>query len=86
MDYEKKGEEFLDRVQGIIDNAKLLGKSAIQVENLEHVFPELRERNDERIKKALIEMVHGTIGDDLGLYYDIRKEEAIEWLERQGES
>ncbi len=53
---------------------------------VEEIFPELAESEDERIRKALIEMVHDTTCDELWVDYNIHKEEALAWLERQGES
>ena len=43
------------------------------------------ESEDERIRKALIEMVHDTTGDELWVDYNVHKEEALDWLEKQGE-
>jgi len=43
------------------------------------------ESEDERIRKALIEMVHDTTGDELWVDYNVHKEEALAWLEKQGE-
>lgn len=40
---------------------------------------------DERIRKALLELVHDTTGDELWIDYNVHKEEAIAWLEKQGE-
>lgn len=48
------------------------------------VFPELAESEDERIRKALVEMVHDTTGDSLWIDYNVHKEDAIAWLEKQG--
>lgn len=83
MTQEEMVEDFLDRVQGLLDNAQKKGHIVIRVEDLENAFPELRERDDEKIRKALIEMVHDR--DDLWIDYDIHKEEALAWLEKQGE-
>ena len=47
------------------------------------IFPELRESEDERIRKALIEMVHDTTADELLFDYCIHKEDALAWLEKQ---
>ena len=49
------------------------------------IFPELKESEDERIRKALVEMVHDTTGDSLWIDYNVHKEDAIDWLEKQGE-
>ena len=40
---------------------------------------------DEKVRKALLELVHDTIGDELWIDYNVHKEEALDWLERQGE-
>ena len=82
MTQEEMVEDFLDRVQGLLDNAQKNGHIVIRVEDLENAFPELRERYDEKIRKALIAMVHDR--DDLWIDYDIHKEEALAWLEKQG--
>lgn len=42
-----------------------------------------KESEDETIRKALIEMVHDTTGDELLIDYGIHKEEALAWLEKQ---
>ena len=47
------------------------------------IFPELKESIDESIKRALLEMVNDTKGDDLWINYNVHKEEAAAWLERQ---
>ena len=47
------------------------------------IFPELKENEDESIRKALLEMVNDTKGDDLWINYNVHKEDAVAWLERQ---
>lgn len=42
------------------------------------------ERGDEKVRKALAEMVHDTTGDGLWVDYNVHKEEALAWLEKQG--
>ena len=54
-------------------------------EKVEGFFPELAGSKDERIRKALLEMVHDTTGDELWVDYNVHKEEALAWLEKQGE-
>ena len=46
-------------------------------------FPELKESEDERIRKALLELVHDTTGDELWVDYNVHKEDALAWLEKQ---
>ena len=47
------------------------------------MFPELKKSEDEIIRKALLEMVNDTKGDDLWINYNVHKEDAAAWLERQ---
>ena len=49
-------------------------------EDAEHYFPELKEREDEKIKNALIRFHKSTIDVD-----GIKGENIIAWLEKQGE-
>ena len=83
MDNIKKFEDFLDRMQGLLNEAKKQGHIIVRVEDLENAFPELKESEDERIRKALIEMVHDTTGDELWVDYNVHKEDALAWLEKQ---
>lgn len=52
-------------------------------ESLSYIFPELKESEEGKVRKALIEMVHDTTGDSLWVDYNIHKEEALAWLEKQ---
>ena len=76
MDYEKAYKEAIKRAKAIIEVAEKkeeIYKSAITI------FPELRESEDERIRKEieqLIQCMHDA---------DPRKERWIAWLEKQGE-
>lgn len=77
--YEQKYKDALERARKLYERGTI-------TESLGHVFPELKESDDERIRKALIEMVHDTIGDELWVDYNIHKDETLDWLEKQGES
>lgn len=77
--YEKKYKEALERARKSHDKANDL----IKKEWIETIFPELKESEDERIRKALLEMVHDTTGDELWTNYNVHKEEALAWLEKQ---
>ena len=76
MDYEKKYKEALER-------AKKLYEQGTITETLSYIFPELKESEDERIRKALLELVHDTTGDELCVDYNVHKEDALAWLEKQ---
>lgn len=47
-------------------------------------FAEFEGSKDEEIRKALLEMVHDTTGDELWIDYNVHKENALAWLEKQG--
>ena len=48
----------------------------------EYIFPELKESDDERIRKALYEFISDTLGDEFD-GYDFNKREALAYLEKQ---
>jgi len=60
-----------------------------QLRKIEHIFPELAESEDERIRKALIEgfkvMNAGSYGECTFSNYNIPVIDIITWLEKQGE-
>lgn len=55
MNNIEKFDGFLDRMQGLLDNAKKQGHIIVRVEDLENTFPELKESEDERIRKELLD-------------------------------
>lgn len=61
------------------DNSLFSNRIALEV-----LIPELADGNDKRIRKALLEMVHDTTGDELWVDYNVHKEEVLAWLEKQG--
>lgn len=84
MDYEKKYKDALEKAKEVYnrkdatDGGKLI---------LESMFPELKESEDERIRKALIELVRmvdkNPIHQIFG-YGNIKYSDMIAWLEQQG--
>lgn len=80
MDYEKKYKEALEWMQSLYS-----GLHGATKEDAEHYFPELKESEDERIRKGLIKAV-SRIFEGYKLFdTDVTREEAIAWLEKQGE-
>jgi hypothetical protein len=72
MDYERKYKEALERAKEIIECSKNPGSKEVRM--VLSFFPELRENEDERIRKELLDIAK-TLG----------KSEWIAWLEKQGE-
>ena len=88
MDNTKKFEDFLGRIQGLLDNAKKQGHIIVRVEDIEKTFPELieNEDKDENIRKSLISKIKDMAdynGNFIAGNYD--EEQIIAWLEKQGE-
>jgi len=78
--YEKKYKEALQKIRELIEKGKKNGWTIITYEkDFEEIFPELKSE-DEKIRKALVEMVHDTTGDELWVDYNVHKEEALAWL------
>ena len=79
MDYKKKYKQLHTLISDLYPFMSEYCK-----EKVEGFFPELAGSKDERIRKALLEMVHDTTGDELWVDYNVHKEEALAWLEKQG--
>ena len=81
MNYKEKYEQALERA------------SKLRVQNpfdtvgqmVEHIFPDLRESEDERIRKGLIKAVSRIFEGHKLFDTDVTREEALAWLEKQGE-
>ena len=69
MDYEKKYNKALERAKYYHDRDN--------IQFLENIFPELKESEDERIRKSLIDMLK----NDEKCYL-----KEIAWLEKKGKS
>lgn len=72
MDYEKKYKEALER-------ARELQHDNCWVTN---IFPELKESEDEKIRKRIYNYINVTLDDN----ENEEKEKWLTWLEKQGES
>ena len=82
MDYEKKYNEALERAKQIRNGNPSSGTAIVVCEQ---IFPELRESEDERIRKWLIKTIH-LIGVDKDICADQETmDKAIAWLEKQKE-
>ena len=77
MDYEKKYKEALERAKG-------MHEQGMMPERLEYVFPELKESDDERIRKGIIKSIMDLNNDWLELH-GVTKETALAWIEKQAE-
>ena len=75
-----KQEEKLEEAKRLYQTA-----NADQRYVLESLFPELKESEDERIRKGLIKAVSGTLKGTKLFGTDVTRDEALAWLGKQGE-
>ena len=80
MNYEEKYKEALETIHEILNSGSDSIKMSRLKLRLQSVFPEIKEDEDERIRKDLIEFVK-QYGDNF--YGQISKASAIPWLEKQ---
>ena len=78
MDYEKKYKDAMGMAEEIIRYYKEHNRGGeTSIEDLEQIFPELKENEDERIRKRIIQALHGDV-------LDVEETtKAIAWLEKQ---
>ena len=86
MTYEQKHQEDLDAAKDWLAIAKK-NNNTIAIQVLEDLFPELRESEDERVRKAILHLVKSQKEQHFGIatYDDINWLDMIAWLEKQGE-
>ncbi len=81
MDYEKKYKEALERARDLMINQN---PPAFDKHLIEMVFPELKENEDERIRKAIKKALQVRCdGSRIISDEPVTLEEAIAWLEKQ---
>ncbi len=81
MDYETKYKEALNLVMDCVPD-----KNGFIHVRPEDIFPELKESEDERIRRILIEAVTQVLQDQYCSNRGVAKEKVVAWLEKQGES
>lgn len=81
MDYKEKYEQALERARKYHHDIKNIGCVA-HYDVFEDIFPELKESEDERIRKKLYNTVLGT-PDDSEWFQDISKDAMLAYLEKQ---
>lgn len=84
MDYEKKYKEALERAkyyrEGIPDRKLENGENI-----LDYIFPELKESEDERIRREMIEIIKNEAHEFPSSVIANKSNSWIAWLEKQGE-
>lgn len=92
MDYEKKYKESLEKAREIIkdyENRGLKDNLFYANEDFEAIFPELKDSEDERIRKKLISHFKSLLVEsskqECNDFLNKEFKEYITWLEKQGE-
>ena len=80
-DKAKRYDEALARANEMIKAMTNIGGVA-KVDDIQHIFPELKESEDEKIRKELIAYCQVNMGHT---WHNIKQEDYIAWLEKQGE-
>ena len=79
MDYERKYKQALKRANKLYEQGTI-------TESLENIFPELRESEDERIRKTIIRFFKDNYPNETEMYDgSVTVGKALAWLEKQGE-
>lgn len=86
LSIEQKAQRFdeaIERAKSKIKNDK---DHVLYENDIIDIFPELQESEnvDEKVRKALIKLVTNHASMDLFIEYDIHLDEALSWLEKQG--
>lgn len=86
MDYEKKYQQALERAKKLKENPKAIFFEEKNNHVSDYIFPELRESEDEKVRKELIDAIQGLWDNDaLPMPLSVkRKDEWLAWLEKQG--
>jgi len=77
MDYEKEYKEARER-------AKEYSASEVVKNIIEYIFPELKESEDEKVKKAIKYSLDYMFTNNTTIF-EVNKEQCIAWLEKQSE-
>ena len=89
MDYEKKFKDAFERAKKVIEYYKGHHRcDEASIEDLESIFPELKESEDEKIRKELLESLKYQQREsrtDKEWLNGIKLSEVVAWLEKQSE-
>lgn len=83
MDYEKKYKEALERAKKFKEHLLEINDEGYAHE-IDCMFPELKESEDEKVRKALIDLIYKIYANTSYITCD-EHERMLAWLEKQGE-
>lgn len=82
MNYEKKYKEALEKARQFSEHPLEEDSSSI----VEYIFPELKESEDEKIRKYLLKLADRCPEDSIDFMRGVKKGDILAWLEKQGTS
>ena len=83
MNYENKYNDALEKLQEALAPKDGREISGLTRGCIESIFPELKESEDERIRKELIEHIKANQWADYVLFQKFSPDDVIAWLEKQ---
>jgi hypothetical protein len=82
----KRYDEAIEKLRSLHDDYDTVSTLIDIKEELENIFPELKESEDERVRKAMIDFFKHEREEGITvLHYGVNIERMIAWLEKQGE-
>ena len=89
MDYEKKYKESMDKMSKFLakHDGFTISKDGEMYKELSEIFPELKESEDERIRKWLVALIKSNEYGSISKVGEMPcpKLKVLSWLEKQGE-
>lgn len=86
MTQEQKAKAYDEAIERAEKALEVLGTDKCEgARQIFSLFPELRESEDERIRKGIIKMIYDIAGGFPFEKHGIIKKEALAWLEKQGQ-
>ena len=82
--YEQKYKEALKKLRRLHDDYDRISSLVNFKEELENNFPELKESEDERLRKAVLKLTEGISAEEVLKEYGLTPSDVEKWLERQG--
>ena len=79
MDYEKAYKKALERAKKV----HKYSSDIAEIKRMEDIFPELKESEDEKIRKAQLDYWRSVGGKE---WHGVPVQETIAWLEKQSEN
>lgn len=80
----KRYDEAIKKLRSLHDNYDTVSTLIDIKEELENIFPELAESEDEKVKKAILGMVYDS-DNELWSSYDVSKSDVLAWLEKHSQ-